>query len=172
MALKKLITGLLAVLLVVAFSAVAFADVTGKTYNVDGIQIVKVKIKKGGKEKLEQTIADTLIFHGDGTFENVTEGIVGTWEYISKKKIMITIAPEVFEGLAEYMLSLYGDYDTTATYRGTAFFVKVIEKKDGSIKSISNGIADVVFHGLLNGEDATGKFQLKIKFQGTPQLEL
>jgi len=169
MALKRLITGLLAVLLVVAFSTVAFSDVTGKTYIVYGTQQVNVKVKKVGKMIVEDDIADMLIFYEDHTFFDATQEIPGTWEYIGKNKILITITPEVFEEMSEYLLDLFGYSDAIPTYRGTAFLVKVKEKKDGSIKTSAKGISDVVFPGLLDGEDATGKLQLKIKFQGTPQ---
>ena len=169
MSTRTIITGFLVVLSLFAFSAAAFADVTGKTYIIDGTQQVKLKIKKVMKETFEEPLANTLIFHEDGTFENVTLGIVGTWEYINKNTIMITAAPEAFEGFAEFMLSLEG-FDTTVTYRNSTFNMKVKEKKDGSIKCKFKGIADVVFHGLLDGADATGTFKLKLKYAGVPQL--
>jgi len=81
---------------------------------------------------------------------------------------MINIPPEVFEGIVEFMLSAEG-YDTTATFRGSVFNMRGKEKKDGSIKCNFKGIADVVFHGLLDGEDAMGTFKLKLKYVGTPQ---
>jgi hypothetical protein len=169
MSTRTFITGFLVVFSLFAFSTDAFSDVTGKTYIIDGTQQVKLKIKKVMKDTFEEPLADTLVFHQDGTFENVTRGIVGTWEYINKNTIIITIAPEVFEGIVEFTLSLEG-FDTTATYRNSVFNMKVKEKKDGSIKCKFKGIADVVFHGLLDGADATGTFKLKLKYEGVPQL--
>jgi hypothetical protein len=169
MSTRTFITGFLVAFSLFAFSTDAFSDVTGKTYIIDGTQQVKLKIKKVMKETFEEPLANTLIFHEDGTFENVTLGIVGTWEYINKNTIMVTVAPEAFEGFVEYSLSLDG-FDTTAAYRKSVFNMKIKEKKDGSIKSKFKGTADVVFHGLLDGADATGTFKLKLKYVGAPQL--
>ncbi len=165
MSLKKLITGALAVLCVFAFSGGAFADVTGKTYDEETIQKITLKIKKVGKTKTVETFPETVIFHEDGVFEMVTRGLFGTWEYVNKKKIVVTIAPEVYEAVGQFMLESEG-YDVIVTYRSASLIY--IEKKDGSVKSKAKGVADLVFPGLLDGDDATGTLTVKIKSVGVP----
>lgn len=157
------------VVFLLAFSAAAYADVTG-TWAVTGTAKEKISLK-GRSSKQELAISDQFIF-GPGTaftMNDLPPEANGTWGYVKKKfavyldndYLASTITENLISVLADegYTIEIYDPVITKNSFTGK-------EMKDGSIKGKWNLVYGAYLYVVDYGVGANMKYRSTITFVG------
>ena len=153
MDMKKILSMLFMLLALIAFSASAFAEVSGNTFAVERTDKSKLKIKKGLNEKDTEVVQDTWTFDSDGTFHS--DDFEGTWSQV-KNKVTVDIASSDIKAFLE--ADFLSEFDLTTTVNVIKVKFNGKEKKDGSIKGTWKVKADVLT------SEGSGKYNFSTKF--------